>query len=269
MACRLGQSLVEDRNRKIVDLDLSEKKQRLGAPTPVRRLVAHHGCDRPCPRPFARHQVRTRRGKCPSASGLHGPLGRQPDSLFRQFGAERSCAALDREASGRIDRSCGSRVRHSLREREMSRPRERVQRHPGCKPVDDAAFLVEPAVGQRREQRVGEADRVTVALDDLTAQGGAKHVHRHARTPQHLLTRRTERGREGQRIAGLPWETCDAIADELVERSGNRQRLEWIEVATETPGKLEREKRVAACLLVHPEQRLPGKRVIETPRRKR
>src|SRR5262245_66489499 len=62
-------------------------------------------------------------------------------------------------------------------------------------------------------------------------------------------------------VAGGRGEPGQPVADELLERLGNRQRLGRVDRVAEHA--LEREERVAARALVDPEERLAGERPAE------
>lgn len=111
---------------------------------------------------------------------------------------------------------------------------------------------------------MGEADRVAVVLDDVSSQCGTKDVGRHARAPKERLARRAQRSGEREGVARPARETRDAIADELVERRRNRQRLERVDSRTKAPRDFERIERIAPGLFVHPNQGLPRERPAES-----
>ena len=68
---------------------------------------------------------------------------------------------------------------------------------------------------------------------------------------------------ERERVARGRRKTGEPRAHELVERLGNRQRLERVDVHVENARQLQREERIAARPLVDAEQRLARERPAE------
>ena len=101
-----------------------------------------------------------------------------------------------------------------------------------------------------------EANRAVLALDDVRGNGRFEGLDRDAGPAEQRLRRRAERGGERERPAGGCRKCGDPRADELLERLGDRERLQRVDVGVEDAGELEREERIAARPLVDAKQRL-------------
>jgi hypothetical protein len=113
-------------------------------------------------------------------------------------------------------------------------------------PVNDSPLLPEISIQDRREQRVGEANRPARTLDHVGRSRRLERVRCNTRPSQERLRGCAEGRGERERLARRGGEIGDPCAQELVERFGDRQRLERIRVFVEDATKLEREERIPA-----------------------
>ena len=139
----------------------------------------------------------------------------------------------------------------------MTGAEQRVVDDPAIRRVNAPPLVARLRIEGRREQRVGEPNRPVLALDHVRGDGRVERVRRDARPLQERLRRRAQRRDERERLARGRRKRGDPRAHELVERLGNRQRLERVDVGVERAGQLQREERIAARPLVDAEQRLP------------
>ena len=129
--------------------------------------------------------------------------------------------------------------------------------------VNAPALLSQVAVENRRQQRVGEANRAVLALDHVRGDRRRERVGRNPRPLQERLRRRPECRGERERVARRRGKSGEPRADELVQRLRNRERLERVDVPVENACQLQREERITARPLVDAEQRLAGERPPE------
>jgi hypothetical protein len=124
-------------------------------------------------------------------------------------------------------------------------------------------------VENRRQQRVGEANRPVLALDHARNDCRVEHVCRNARPLQEGLRGGAQRRGERERLASGRGESGDPRAHELLQRLGNRERLNWVDVRVKNAGQLQCEERISTRPLVDAEQRLtregPAEPVAQEP----
>jgi hypothetical protein len=95
-----------------------------------------------------------------------------------------------------------------------------------------------------------------LTVDDVCCGCRFECVRRDACVLEERLRGRADRRCERERLAGGGGESGDPRAQELFERLGDRQRLEWVDVGVENASELQREERVSARPLVDADQRL-------------
>ena len=105
-----------------------------------------------------------------------------------------------------------------------------------------------------------ETDGPVLAFDDVRGERRLERLSRNAGTLEERLRGRAQRRRDGERLAGERRQVGDPRAHELLERLGDRERLEGIDVLVENAGHLEREEWVAARPFVDTDQCLTRKR---------
>ena len=118
-------------------------------------------------------------------------------------------------------------------------------------------------VQDRRQQRVGKADRPVLALDHPRGDRRVERVRSNPRALEQSDRRRAQRGGKCKRVASRRRERRDPRAHELFDRLDDRKRLKRVDVHRENAGELEREERIPTRPLVDPEQRLARERPPE------
>ena len=193
---------------------------------------------------------------------------RQPERLLGELGRDSRGAAIGRQPRGVFEHARDIGVRRFRPEREVARAEERVLDDSRDPQVNLPPLLAEILVEDGREQRMGEANRPAVALDHVRDDRRVQRLRRNARPLEHGLRGRAERRGERERLARGRREAGDPRAHELLERLGNRQRLNRIDVRVERAGQLQREERIPARRLVDPEQCLARKDLPSRSRRR-
>jgi hypothetical protein len=182
--------------------------------------------------------------------------GGQPDGLLCELGCDGRRATIVSESRSLVERGGDIGVRRVLRKREVSGAEERILDDSRDPSVHAPPFLSEILVEDRRQQRVGEADRPMLTLDDVCCDCRFECVRRDAYVLEERLRGRADRRCERERLAGGGRESGDPRAQELFERLGDRQRFEWVDVGVENVSELQREERISARPLVDSDQRL-------------
>jgi hypothetical protein len=201
---------------------------------------------------------------------LVGPLRRrQPQGLLGELGRDLRRTAIGSQARGVVEDGGDLGVRLLPRQREMAGTEERILDDVREASVNGPPLVPQIAVEDRRQQRVGEADRPVLALDHLRGERRLERVGCNARLAQNGLGGGAQCRGEREGPAGWRGEPGDPRAHELLERLRNRQRLSGVDVPIQHSGELQGEERVAARSLVELEQRLarewPAEPVEEQP----
>ena len=189
---------------------------------------------------------------------------RQPKRLLGELGSDGRCAALGRERGGILEHGGGGGVRSVAREREVTRAEERVLDDLRNSSVNASSLVAQVEVENRRQQRVGEANRAVLALDHVRGDCRRERVGGNTCPLQERLRRRPQCRGERERVARHRGKSGEPRADELVQPLRNRKRLERVDVHVENACQLQREERITAGPLVDAEQRLAGERPPET-----
>ena len=142
------------------------------------------------------------------------------------------------------------------RERQVARTHDWVVDDLCDARMDTLALLTEVVVERRRQQRVREANRPVVALDDVRGQRGIERALRNAHSCENVLGRCSECRHETERIARSRREAPQPHTDEAIQGFRHGKRLQRVDVALERAGDLERKERVSSRPLVDPEERL-------------
>ena len=257
---RVAQRLLEDRNAKIVVLELREKEEGLGAERARLRLAQQIGRDRSRTRPLSGIEVRTGGSDRASAALILPIPGRQPERELREFGGERRRAAISRERRGVVEHTRDLIVRRVGGQREVTGAVDRVFDHLGDPCVNASPLLAEGAVEDRRDQRVGELDHPVLALDHARRDGRVEHIRGNTRPLEEMLRRRTDGRRQRKRPPGRRRERRNPRPYELVDRLGDRKRSKWIDICRKHAGHLQREEGIPTRPLVDAEQGLTRER---------
>ena len=124
--------------------------------------------------------------------------------------------------------------------------------------VNLAARLAEVPVEDRRQQRMGEADRAVVALDHVRLERRHERCRRHARTLGAVLSGvvpNADASASASRVGPGSPEICSRRSSSSVSGSGSDGFV---------PRSSQREERIPARLLVDPEQGLACELSAET-----
>ena len=121
-------------------------------------------------------------------------------------------------------------------------------------------FGPEPAVEDGRQQGMREADERAVTFDDPRPDGGLERVRGGSCLLEQRLCCRADDGCDRKGLPRAGGQRLEPRPHELVERFGNRKRLQWFDGRGQSARDLEREERVPPGALVDAEQRLPRKR---------
>src|SRR5262245_54549789 len=108
-----------------------------------------------------------------------------------------------------------------------------------------------------------EADRRVLARDHTGCEGWVERFCRDTRPRELRLGGGAERRHERERLTGGRGKSRQPRAQQLLERLGNRERRERVDVRRERPGELEREERIPSRSFVDAEQRLARERAAE------
>jgi hypothetical protein len=137
----------------------------------------------------------------PAATDVLASLRRrEPQRVLGELRGERARAALGCGPRGLVQDLGGVGVRGLCRQREMPRLHDRVVDDLGDPAMNTAPFVAEVGVENGREQRMCEAKRSVLALDDMCGERGVERVHVDARANELSLLRRAERGRQRERL---------------------------------------------------------------------
>ncbi len=191
-----------------------------------------------------------------SVAIVRARVQRQPDGLLRELGGDGRRATIVGESRGLVEGGGDIGVGRVLRKREVSGAEERILDDSRDPSVHAPPILSEILIEDRRQQRVGEADRRMLTLDDVCCGGWFECVRRDAHVLEERLRGRADRRHERERLAGGGRESGDPRAQELFERLGDRQWLEWVDVGVENASELQREERISARPLLDADQRL-------------
>lgn len=207
---RLAQSFFENRDGKVVVLELGEQEKRLGALRPCARVRDQVASDRPGPRPLAGRELSARGRERSAIVAVAVARRGQPERLLGKLGRGCGRPAIECEASCLVERLRNRFIGRLGREREVPCSQERIVDDLGDLCVYSRALLAEPLVDNRGQQWVGEADRSAVALDEVVSEGGLERLGGDAR-PLELRPRgRAERRHETERVACGRGELVDA-----------------------------------------------------------
>ena len=188
---------------------------------------------------------------------------RQPHRLLGELGRSRQRAPLGCERHGVVESGGDGSVRRVAREREVTGTQKRVVDDLGQTGVDLLPLGTEVAVENRRQQRVSETNSAVLTLDHVRGDRRRERISCYARLLQERHRGRAERRRERQRVAGRRGQPRQPRADELVERRGDGERLERVDVHVEGTCQLLREEWIAARPFVDAEQSLSRKGLPE------
>ena len=124
-------------------------------------------------------------------------------------------------------------------------------------------LIAQVPVEDRRQQWVGEVNRALATLDYTRGESRIERAGGNTRPLQERLRDRAQRGGERERLACGRREPGDSGTHKLLERLGNRKRLNWVDVRFENAGELEGEERIAARPLMDAKQCLAGEGAAE------
>ncbi len=166
--CRgIAQGFLEDRDGKIVMLELGEEEERLGAERAGLSLGQQVGRDRSRTGPLPGNEMGTGSGERAPAALVTLDRRRQAKRLLGELGHYRRLAAIRCQRGGVIEQTRNVGIRAVSREREVTGAQDRAVDDLRDAPVNAAPLLAEIAVENRGQQGMGEADRPVRALDDM------------------------------------------------------------------------------------------------------
>ena len=184
---RLAQGFLEQRDGTVDALELGEEDESLGAQRADFRLGQQVGRDRPGARPLPGSVMRTSRSqRAPMALVAHVQR-RQPERLLGELGRDGRRAAIAGQSRGVVEHNGNLGVRRVPGQREVARTEERVFDDSRDAFVNALPLLAQVLVEDRRQQRVGEANRPVLALDHVRGDCRVERVCRNARPLQERL----------------------------------------------------------------------------------
>ncbi|MFL6013184.1 MAG: hypothetical protein ACJ74P_02595 [Gaiellaceae bacterium] len=253
---RLAQGLLEQGDRTIFVLDVREKHEDVGSRRADLRVGQQLGRDRVRTRPLPGRLMCACSSERSTMPFLAIVRRGQAERLLGELGRDSRRAAVRRQPRGVVEHPRDPGVRRVRREREMTGAQQRVADDSRETFVNAAPLFAQRLVEDGREQRVREANQPVLALDDMRGNRRFEDADGDARPPEQSLRGRAERRGERERPAGGCRECVDPGAYELLERLGDRERLQRVDVGVEDAGELEREERIPARPFVDAKQRL-------------
>ncbi len=201
----------------------------------------------------------------PAANVLVTVGRREACGLLGELGGRPGCAARSSSVRCRLELVCHRRIGAARGEREVACPLLGIG-YELCEAAVKLTSALRPALGGCGEERVGEANPVSVELDDQRLDGGLERTAV-AGGGRNECPRWLGEGRssaEGSDRRGR--KRCEAAACELVHVVGHRQALARFErppAALERAGKFEREEGVPTRGFVDAAQCRAGKHGVE------
>ena len=177
---RLAQRLLEQRDGSVETFELGQEDESLGPQWADVRFGQQVGCDRPGTSPLPRAVMRTGRRQRPTTALVARGRRRQPNRLLGELRRDGRCAALGRKRRRRR-RAQRRRRRRERRSRARGDARGGAGRR-RCRrfAVNASSLVAQVEVENRRQQRVGEANRAV-----RRARSRARRSPARARLPQH------------------------------------------------------------------------------------
>ena len=226
---RLVKSLLEQQDRTVEILELSEEHKSLGTERPDIRLGEQGPHERPRARPFAGSLMSTSCGKR-ALMTFGTSSGCQTERQLGELGGVGRGSAGGGVARSIVESRSHFRIRAVFREREMTGAREGVVQDRREPSVHPQPILAELLVEDRREERMRESDCAVVALDHLRDDGGIECAGGDTGATENKLRGRPERCGQGQGIMCRRGKAVDPRAHELLQGLRNREVQERIDV---------------------------------------
>lgn len=200
---------------------------------------------------------------------IAGVTWRQTERMFGELGRDSGRAAITGQSRGVVEHNGNVGVRRVPGQREVARAGERIFDDSRDAFVNALTRRAEILVEDRRQQRVGEANRAVLALDHVRGDRRVERICGNAGLLKERLRCRSQRRRQRQRLPRGRRELGDPCAYEFLERLRNRERLKQVDVDLDDTGQLQPEERISSRSLVDAEQRLaregPPEPVAEQP----
>ena len=266
---RLVERFLEQRDGAVEALELGEEEEHVGPHRAEPAVLEQLAGNRPRARPLPAGAMGASRGQRPPVALADLVRRRQPQRRLGQLGRARRGAATAGDRRRILQRGGDGWVGLVRREREMAGAQHWIRDEPGDAFVHDPAPRPEIVVEHRRQQRVGEPDRAAVTLHHLCRERGRERTRRRADPLHKRLPRRPQRRRRTRARRASPPGGRRVGCGRGPPASPDRQRPERVDILVEHASELQREERVAARLLMDPQQRLarerPAEAVLEDP----
>ena len=215
-------SLLEQQDRTVEILELSEKHKSLRTQRPDIRLGEQGPHERPRARPFAGSLMSTSCSK--RALMTFGTSSRcQTERLLGELGGVGRGATGGGVARSIVESRSHFRIRAVFRESEMTGAREGVVQDRREPSVHPQPILAELLVEDRGEERMRESDRPVVALDHLRDDRSIECRGGDTGATENELRGRPERCGQGEGITRRRGKAVDPRAHEPLQGLGNRE----------------------------------------------
>jgi hypothetical protein len=198
--------------------------------------------------------MRTRRAERSTMACIEFVGRRKTKSLLGELCSGGRRAAISGEFRCVVEHTGDHGIRRVGRKREVTGAEKRIFDEFGDARVNAPPLLAKVVVEDRRQQRVGEADRSVVALDHVRNDCCVERVWDNTRPLQKSLRRRAQRRGQTERLPRGRGKSGEPCAHEIFERRGNCERLNRATFYGESAGQLQREERIPARPLVDAKQ---------------